>query len=131
MLRFLRRPPPEAQALPWLLCATTNACLDRLRHRGRRDESWRSDARAALGEDELTIEGLVEAKDACRRLLGHFDAKTGRVAALVLVDGRSQDEVAALLGVTRTAIAKRLQRFLRDPRKILGVSETARRTSSG
>jgi RNA polymerase sigma factor (sigma-70 family) len=128
-LRFLRRPPPAEQALGWLLVATTNAALDRLRHRARRDEAWRDEVRAALSGGDLTIDRLVEAQDACRRLLGRIDEKTGQVAAMVLVDGMSQEEVAALLGVTRTAIAKRLQRFLRDARAELRVSNRPARTS--
>lgn len=119
-VRYLRRPPDEAQTSSWFYVTTTNVCLDRLRHRARRDEAWWSQARASFGEREFSIEGLVEAQEAVRRLLGRFDEKTARVAALVLVDGMSQEETAATLGVTRTAIAKRLQRFLRDARELLG-----------
>jgi RNA polymerase sigma factor (sigma-70 family) len=121
-LRLLRRPPTGEQTLSWLLVTTTNICLDRLRARARRDEAWWSAVRAELGDDEITIERLVEAQEACRRLLGQFDPKTTRIAAMTLVDGMSQEEVAALFGVTRTAVAKRLQRFLRDARKLLGVA---------
>jgi len=118
-VRVLRSPPDREELASWFFVTTTNLCLDRLRHRARRDEGWWQEARAAL-DGEVTIERLVEAQDACRRLLGRFDDKTSRVAAMVLVDGMSQEEVAALLGVTRTAIAKRLNRFLRDARALLG-----------
>jgi RNA polymerase sigma-70 factor (ECF subfamily) len=121
-VRLLRRPPTGEQTLAWLLVTTTNVCLDRLRARARRDDGWLREARAALGDGEVTIEGLVEAKEACRLLLGRFDDKTARIVAMTLVDGMSQEEVASLFGVTRTAVAKRLQRFLRDARAILGVA---------
>lgn len=129
-VRFLQHLPPKGQALPWLLVATTNACLDRMRRRAHRDDAWRDRAREAIGDGEVTIDHLVEAQEACRLLLPRIDLKTARVAAMVLVDGMSQEEVAALFGVTRTAIAKRLQRFLREARVNLGVSENARRASS-
>jgi RNA polymerase sigma factor (sigma-70 family) len=128
-IRLLRTGVEPAERLPWLLVATTNAALDRLRHRARRDEAWQDEARAALGGAEVTIEGLVEAKDVCRRLLGRFDEKTASAAAMVLVDGMSQEQVAALFGVTRTAIAKRLQSFLEQARKLLRVSVSPARTS--
>jgi RNA polymerase sigma-70 factor, ECF subfamily len=129
-LRLLRGGVDPDERLGWLLRATTNAALDRLRHRARRDEAWRDEARASLGDAEVTIERLVEAQDVCRRLLGRFNEKTASVAAMILVDGMSQEQVAAVLGVTRTAIAKRLQSFLAQARELLGVSVPPARTSS-
>jgi RNA polymerase sigma factor (sigma-70 family) len=130
-IRLLRTGVDPEQRLPWLMVTTTNVALDRLRHRARRDEAWRDEARASLGGGEVTIERLVEAQDVCRRLLGRFDEKTAAVAAMVLVDGMSQEQVAGVLGVTRTAIAKRLRSFLEQARKYLSqVSVSPARTSS-
>jgi len=130
-VRLLRRPPDRAEVASWFYVTTTNVCLDRLRHRARRDEGWWREARGALGDGEITIERLIEAQDACRRLLGRFDEKTSQVAAMVLVDGMSQEEVATVFGVTRTAIAKRLARFLRDAREVLGCPSAATKRQNG
>jgi RNA polymerase sigma factor (sigma-70 family) len=118
-IRFLRAARSTPESSSWFYVTTTNVCLDRLRHRARRDERWLAEVgRAAEGARDL--ETLLEAQDTCRRVLAVVDDKTAAVAAMVYVDGMSQDDVAAAFGVTRTAIAKRLARFLRDARAKLG-----------
>jgi DNA-directed RNA polymerase specialized sigma24 family protein len=52
-LRFLRKPPRGDRFASWFFVTTTHLCLDRLRHAARRDESWRTQATAALAGDEL------------------------------------------------------------------------------
>jgi RNA polymerase sigma factor (sigma-70 family) len=113
-LRWLRSPPAGDATSSWFFVTTTNACLDRIRHRNRRGDAWQDAVASAI--PVIDAERLLVDKDTCRRVLGVVDEKTATVAALVYIDEMTQEEVAAMLGVTRTAVAKRLTRFLREAR---------------
>lgn len=120
-LRIVRTPPRAPEMASWIYVTTTNLCLDRLRRHARRDRAWLEQARHVLsGEGEVSEEQLLEAKDACRRLLAGVNEKDAAVAAMVFIDEMSQEEVAQVFAVTRTAVAKRLRRFLAAARDVLG-----------
>ena len=118
-VRYVRS-PPRGGVSSWFFVTTTRLCVDRLRHQARRDTRWQDELRTATGDGQLTVDQLIEARDACRKLIGLFQGKDAVVAAMMVIDGMSQEETAAAMGVSRTAVAKRLARFLRDAAALLG-----------
>jgi len=105
----------------WLCRAADRTCLDLLR-RGRR-------VREALSNDgleELDPLGPAPGVDAEARLaaiqsLGTLDDDQQALAIMLFVDGMSQSEAAAELGISRVTVNKRAQRI----RSQLGLSSSA------
>jgi len=120
-LRLIRQRPASGKEASWIYRTTTNLCLDRLRHRGRRDSAWREDLRAhVVGMGPSAPDRLAESKELCRMMIGRAPRGTREVAALIYLDGMTQEEAAAELGLSRKTVGKRLKRFTDDARKAVG-----------
>jgi RNA polymerase sigma factor (sigma-70 family) len=65
------------------------------------------DAEGAAGAVHPAID--VEARDTVMALLSALDEDEQRMAVLLYVDGMSQGEIAAELGVSRVTVNKRVQ----------------------
>lgn len=92
----------------WLCRAADHACLDQMR-RGKR-------VRQALPLDEIDPVGAApgvdpEARWAVVRALGELAEDEQSLAIMLFVDGLSQGEAAAELGVSRVTVNKRAQRI--------------------
>jgi len=116
LVRDMKKLEDRDQVLPWIYRVATNHCLNLRRNALRRGEE-------ALPPDiEL---GSREPPDALadRRLtlqiLSRFDAATQAVAVGVFVDGMEHEEVAAVLGISRRTVSRKLERFLSSARKYL------------
>ncbi len=110
------RIPPPAEQLPWCYTIATRLCLNRLRDGARRE------ALAPVGEEPAfpaPVEWLAD-RQLAARVLARVDEEDGALAWLVLVDGHTQEEAGALLGLSRKTIGKRLARFLAEARAALG-----------
>ena len=114
-----RRPPAHGELLPWLYRASTNACLDRLRARQRRDPTWEAQVRGAADGGPRALADELASKELCRRLIVRADDKTQQVVALVYFDDATHDDAAALLGVSRKTIGERIERFHDLARKVI------------
>ncbi len=115
----------------WILRVTTNCCLDRLRRNGRRPErplsqvseneaAWLDRHLAARSQREhRALERSTEARSLMARILPRISPKDR--AALYLLDGegRSVEEVAALLGWSRANVRVRAFRARRVLRKAI------------
>jgi RNA polymerase sigma-70 factor (ECF subfamily) len=117
-----------APVLPWLYRVASNHCLN-LRRAGRH----RGD-----GRPEGDLELLEAAPGAsfpdralAHQLLARFDEVTRLVAVGVLVDGMEHEEVAAVLGLSRRSVARKLERFLDGARRFLVVSGVDGRGDGG
>ncbi len=102
----------------WLCRAADRTCLDLLRRSKRVREALSSD-----GLQELDPLGAAPGVDAEARLaalqsLGRLDEDQQALAIMLFVDGMSQGEAAAELGVSRVTVNKRAQRI----RSELGLS---------
>jgi RNA polymerase sigma-70 factor (ECF subfamily) len=118
LIRDMERLSERATVLPWIYRVATNHCLNLRRNATRRGDD------AALPDLELadsTEASQYPDRALARQLLARFDESTQAVAVGVLVDGMEHEEVAAILGVSRRTVARRLERFL----------EVARRTLAG
>ncbi|HEY4015564.1 MAG TPA: sigma-70 family RNA polymerase sigma factor [Polyangiaceae bacterium] len=94
------------QPLRWLYRVADRCCFDLLRRRRRSPESP-MDVEAATSPAHPAID--VEARNAVMALLATLDVDEQRMAVLLFVDGMSQGEIAAELGVSRVTVNKRVQ----------------------
>jgi RNA polymerase sigma-70 factor (ECF subfamily) len=116
LVRDLDRLADRETVLPWIYRVATNHCLNVRRNAARRgDEAELPDLELA---DPVGLAGLHDGMMA-RRVLARFDRATQVVAVGILVDGMEQEEVAAVLGVSRRTVARRLERFLERARRLL------------
>lgn len=95
----------------WLCRAADRTCLDLLRRSKRVREALSSD-----GLEELDPLGPAPGVDAEARLaalqsLGLLDEDQQDLAVMLFVDGMSQGEAAAELGLSRVTVNKRTQRI--------------------
>jgi len=116
LVRDMAKLEDRATVLPWIYRVATNYCLNHLRNASRRGED------AELPDLELSDQApadLLPTRAIAGQLLEQFDATTRTVAVGVLVDGMEHEEVAALLGISRRTVARKLERFLEAARAFL------------
>jgi RNA polymerase sigma-70 factor (ECF subfamily) len=90
----------------WLYRVADRCCFDVLRRRRRSPESP-CDVEDVAGPAHPAVD--VEARDAVMALLAALDEEEQRMAVLLFIDGMSQGEIAAELGVSRVTVNKRVQ----------------------
>ena len=126
-MRLLRQKSPlpkEGEQLRWAYAIATRVCLNRLRK-----GAWESPAGELFPGDDLVAappqghEWLVS-RDLANRMLADQDEEVRAIAWLVLVDGHSQEEAGALLGLSRKTVGKKLNAFLKASRRFV-VAEGA------
>jgi RNA polymerase sigma-70 factor (ECF subfamily) len=102
----------DANPMAWLLRTTTNLCLNSLRDGRRRRELTR------VGE-AATARNDADARVILRSILKQIPANLQDVAVNYYVDGRSQDEIAAIVGLSRRTVCNRLASFHAAVGKVL------------
>ncbi len=116
LLRDVKRLGQRDTALPWIYRVATNHCLNMRRNARRR------------GEEELepgleVVQGRpgigYPDRQLAQKVLSRFDSATQAVAVGVFVDGMEHEEVAAVLGISRRTVSRKLERFLTGARKYL------------
>jgi RNA polymerase sigma-70 factor (ECF subfamily) len=115
-IRVLRGGPEfrqQSSPATWLYRITTNLCLNQLRDGGRRARRLRAQA----GADEA-VPNRVEDQLMIRRLLEQIPDELREIAIYYHVDRMNQDEIAAVMGVSRRTIGNRLQQFNTQARAI-------------
>ena len=103
--------------IAWMYCVVDRCCFDQLRRtKVRRTEAINGD------EDRHAVHpGVdVEARDAALRILNQLSEAEYEVAVMAYVDGMSQVEIAAALGLSRPTIWKRLTQVRKRATSILG-----------
>lgn len=109
--------------LPYLYRAITNRCLTFLRdetNRGRlleRHDAALAPARRTACDDQVIGHDLL------LKLVRELGPAEGEVLAYRFVDDMTQDEIAALLGLSRKTVGKRLDRIRDAVRKLTAPPE--------
>ncbi len=117
LVRTMARLEERGDALPWIYRVTTNHCLNVLRNSGRHGE----DALPVdLEADERSAAEALPDRRLAQELLERFDASTQAVVVGVYVDGMEREEVAAVLGISKRTVSRRLERFLSSSRRFMG-----------
>jgi RNA polymerase sigma-70 factor (ECF subfamily) len=113
--------PTTNLELPYLYRAVTNRCLNLIRDRKNRARLL--EARDVEGESYRTrIESVVIDHDLLLRLIAQLDRRSQEIVVYHFVDDMSQDEVAAMMGISRRAVVKRLGKIRERARRIGGSS---------
>jgi len=109
---FARLADPEARRpllldpMRYVYRATTNACLDALDAR-----RLRAGLRDLPTPQPAEVAAAAQARDLLAKLDVHLDATDRRILVLAFFDGLTQDEIAAVLGVWRRTVGRRLARI--------------------
>lgn len=128
VLQHHRTLGPGDQALRYLYRTSTNVCINLLRQRTVRDRAAPEIAarmRAAHNDHSGGDRQFVQ------RLLEHCDDTSCEIAVMHLIDGMTQVDVAATLGITRRTVFNRLKQLERLAAALLEpvsqVTATAKR----
>ena len=124
LMRDMDRLKDRETVLPWIYRVATNHCLNVRRDARRRGQD-------GLAEDlEVVPDARADGPDAypdrqlAQAVLSRFDAETQAVAVGVLVDGMEHEEIAAVLGISRRTVSRKLARFLENARKFIARTGT-------
>ncbi len=117
----------EAPLEHWLSRIAVRVCLDALRRHRRRPELRRSDLDdreqvaldAASRDDPRSTPAAAAARDLVEKLLTSLDPEDALIVRMLDMEERSTEEIARLLGRTRTAVKVRAFRARRRLRAAL------------
>jgi|SRR5215831_12090019 len=115
--RAIARAPGAHEALTWIYRIATNYCLNELRDRRGRPEPRPELLEGAPPGGDFGPEERLADRDLARRLIERAAPKLRSVAFLYHVDGLEQEEVAAVLGISRGTVVARLRAFATNARK--------------
>ena len=97
----------EASPMTWMYRIATNRCLNLLRDRSTRARLLAREHRDAT----MTSGPATEARLVLRRVLDQVPAELCEIAIYYFVDQMNQDEIAAIVGVSRRTVGNRLDEF--------------------
>jgi RNA polymerase sigma-70 factor (ECF subfamily) len=97
----------EASPMTWMYRITTNECLNLMRNRATRARLLAAEAR----NEATTPSETSDARLALRRVLDRVAPELCEIAIYYYVDQMNQDEIAAILGVSRRTVGNRLDEF--------------------
>jgi len=101
---------PGDEALRYLYRTATNVSINVLRQRAVRDRAVPEIAARASKNPTESGEGHAD-RQFVRMLLDRVDATGGSIAVMHFVDGMTQVEIAATLGITRRTVFNRLKQL--------------------
>ena len=104
LLRHADELDDPASALPWMYRVSTNVCLDRLRRRARLRYAAPEDLPDVA--DPLGAEERLVLRDQLRAVMAALDERAQRVFVHLAFDGMTQEEVGAVLGLSRRTVNK-------------------------
>lgn len=103
----------DASPMTWLYTVTTNHCLNAKRNRARQGELLEEcSPDRVMSSNVGSSARSIEDRSMVSRLLGRIPDELGRIAICYYIDEMNQEEIAALLGVSRRYVRDRLEAFL-------------------
>jgi RNA polymerase sigma factor (sigma-70 family) len=109
-LSLLERPQQfqgKSTLTTWLYSATTHACLNRLRNQKNRTRLLREQETPSEADSKLAPEALSLLSDTLHRL----PPPLGEVAVYAFFDELSHEEIAQIMGCSRTHVTNMVQRI--------------------
>ena len=97
--------------LPYLYRAATSRCLNRIRDHRRRSELLAQHGEVLLGTRPGQPDERAISVDLLTRLVDQLDGRSAEIMVYRHLDQMTGDEIAALIGVSRRAVTKRLTRI--------------------
>jgi len=122
VLQHQRNLGPGEQALRYLYRTSTNVCINQLRQRSVREKAA---PEIAARSTEREAGASVGDRQFARLLLDRCDDRSAEIAIMHYIDGMTQVEVAATLGITRRTVFNRLRRIEALAVSLLGSGEPA------
>ena len=104
--------------LPYLYRAVTNRCLTFLRDESNRARLLERNAMALAPPPRTRCDDRVIGLDLLTKLLRELDDAETEVLTYHYLDDMTQDEIAALLGLSRKTVGKRLERLRQVVRRV-------------
>ena len=108
-LDLLQRPRAAAD-LPYLYRAVTNRCLNHLRDRRNQGRLLAQHNRALQEVARPRIDEIIVDRQLLTSLACRLDGRTWEILVSHYLDDMTQEEIAALLGLSRKTIVRRLAR---------------------
>jgi RNA polymerase sigma-70 factor (ECF subfamily) len=106
--------------LPYLYRAVTNRCLSLLRDESNRARLLEQEAPVPSPSPRAPCEDHVITRDLLAKLVRELDAEHCEVLLYRYLDDMTQDEIAALLGLSRKTIGHRLDRIREVVARVAG-----------
>ena len=106
--------------LPYLYRAVTNRCLTLLRDESNRARLLEREAPSPYRSPRAPCEDHVITRDLLAKLVSELDAEHCEVLLYRYLDDMTQDEIAALLGLSRKTIGHRLDRIREVVARVAG-----------
>lgn len=110
-----------ASILSWLLTVADRQCFSLLRRR-RVALAAEDLLRVPAGGSEAALERMLIEADLVTRVLAHCPEDVQRIATHRFLDELEQEQIAALLGVSRKTVQRKLQTFHDTARRLLQAS---------
>jgi RNA polymerase sigma-70 factor (ECF subfamily) len=116
----------QSSPLTWMYRISTNYCLNQLRNRRGREKKH-EDHREEIGGPSVVRPSESDDADQSRilALLGHADEETRACVVHTFFDDCTREEVASLVGISVPTVRKRINTFLEQARRELGVALAA------
>ena len=119
LLRDMDRLKDRETVLPWVYRVAMNHCLNVRRDARRRGQDGLAEDLDVVADVHAERPDAYPDRQLAQAVLSRFDGETQAVAVGVLVDGMEHEEIAAVLGISRRTVSRKLARFLENARKFI------------
>jgi RNA polymerase sigma-70 factor (ECF subfamily) len=109
--RLLRSSPRQSAIASFIYSTSSNLCIDRLRHRARRERpDWLREV-ARTFDAATDLDRQLTDRQLCRHLIARAPTAMQETTVLYYFDEMTQAEIAERLGVSRKTVVERIARF--------------------
>jgi RNA polymerase sigma factor (sigma-70 family) len=117
--------PPSSSDLPYLYRAVTNRCLNLIRDRKNHRRLLEKNDETLRGPGRIQCENRTIGLDLLLKLTNRLDAQSIEILVYYYFDDMAQEEISALLGLSRKTVCKRLGKIHEQVQGLLQGTEGA------
>ena len=121
-MRHATRLIADRECLPWLYRVTTNLCLNVIREESKITRLPLSEWDGAEERGDI-IESRCEARETIARLLAELGDTNAQIALYAHWDRMNQEEIAAVMGLSRRTVGKRIKQIFNAADRFLRQDE--------